>query len=80
MSVAFRSQSSRGEVGYKPHGANTVHHNMPLAHKLKYVQNVGDVTSAGASAAILCTAKIGEIHIRTLHLGAKYDCLQSSNA
>ena len=35
-------------------------HNGPLARKLKYVRNVGDVTSGGASATILCTEKIGE--------------------
>ena len=34
--------------------------NGPLARKLKYVRNVGDVTSGGASATILCTEKIGE--------------------
>ena len=34
--------------------------NGPLALKLKYVRNVVDVTSGGASAIILCTEKIGE--------------------
>ena len=34
--------------------------NRPLACKLKYVRNVGDVTSGGASATIVCTEKIGE--------------------
>ena len=34
--------------------------NGPLACKLKYVRNVGDVTSGSASATILCTENRGE--------------------
>ena len=34
--------------------------NGPLARKQKYCRNVGDVTSGGASATVLCTEKIGE--------------------
>ena len=34
--------------------------NGPLARKLKYVRNVGDVTPGGTSATILCTEKIRE--------------------
>ena len=34
--------------------------NGPLARKLKYVRNVGAITSGGTSATILCTEKIGE--------------------
>ena len=37
--------------------------NEPLPRKLKYVRNVGDIISGGASAAILCTEKIAEISI-----------------